>query len=430
MSTIGSINVAMEGFGGVFSLVFIASLWMNGQTKEPLERAYIRILMCNTVLLFSDAASWVFKGRLDALSRLVVPVANFCVFSTGYILLAIFTEYLVCFMSERGRTFTRAVPRSMWTFACAAIGLVILSQWNGMYYYIDDRNLYVRGEWFWVSQALGILSMIVNGCLFFPYRKMIQKQEKISIVLYLVLPVAAMVIQTFFYGIALLYLATTISILCAYIGMQIQLSRKYAQKELELEKNRTTLMLSQIQPHFLFNSLSVVKGLCQSDPQQAEIAVDHFSDFLRGNFESLTQFALIPFTQELSHTEHYLELERLRFAERLHIIYDVPVTEFMIPPLSIQPIVENAVRYGISKLEEGGTVTIRTAVKEQAYQITIADDGAGFDTQALPKTDRAHIGISNVRERLQKLCGGGLTIESTPGVGTTAVITIPKELKP
>lgn len=189
------------------------------------------------------------------------------------------------------------------------------------------------------------------------------------------MPVIAMLVQMLIYGIAVLYIATTVSALCIYISIQVEQSRKFSQEELELEKSRTAIMLSQIHPHFLYNSLSVIKGLCQTDPRQAELAVDHFSGFLRGNLDSLTAGSPIPFSQELSHTRHYLELEQMRFGHRLNVIYDTPVTDFLIPPLTLQPIVENAVRHGIVKREEGGTLTVATALTSDAYTVTVTDDG-------------------------------------------------------
>ena len=223
-----------------------------------------------------------------------------------------------------------------------------------------------------------------------------------------------------------LYIATTVSALCIYISIQVEQSRKFSQEELELEKSRTAIILSQIHPHFLYNSLSVIKGLCQTDPGKAELAVDHFSGFLRGNLDSLTAGSPIPFSQELSHTRHYLELEQMRFGSRLNVIYDAPVTDFLIPPLTLQPIVENAVRHGIVKREEGGTLTISTAGTSEACTVTVTDDGIGFDPLKPMQDGKKHIGIQNVQKRLQTQCHAILTIRSAPGCGTVAVITLPR----
>ena len=188
-------------------------------------------------------------------------------------------------------------------------------------------------------------------------------------------------------------------------------------------------MLSQIQPHFLYNSLTVIRELCHSDPAQAETATVLFSRYLQGNMESLNAEGLVAFEQELKHTEGYLELEKLRFEDKLTVRWDIQSAVFQIPTLTLQPIVENAVRHGVRGNPDGvGSVTVAAREYPDRYEITVADNGPGFDPEAPPAEERgAHIGIQNVRERLARLCGGSLIITSAPGEGTTATILLPKE---
>lgn len=115
----------------------------------------------------------------------------------------------------------------------------------------------------------------------------------------------------------------------------------------------------------------------------------------------------------------------MRFGPRLTITYNLQTTSFMIPPLTLQPLVENAVRYGISKKENGGTITIATSLADKQFSIIVADNGSGFDPSEKKQDGRSHIGIQNVRDRIRTLCNGTLVITSAPGIGTTAVITIP-----
>lgn len=199
--------------------------------------------------------------------------------------------------------------------------------------------------------------------------------------------------------------------------------------ENELIQSRISVMLSQIQPHFLYNSLNTIRYLCTEDPEKAEKAVIDFASFLRGNVDSLNSTGLITFEKELDHVKHYLSLEKYRFGDRVNVVYDINVDKFFVPPLTLQPIVENAVRYGITKKEEGGTVMIRTSETESDYEIVICDDGIGFDINNVKIKDdnRTHVGIENVRKRLQDQCSGSLTIESIPGKGTKVVLKVAKE---
>ena len=110
----------------------------------------------------------------------------------------------------------------------------------------------------------------------------------------------------------------------------------------------------------------------------------------------------------------------------MEIRFALQTDDFMLPALSVQPLVENAIKHGISGLETGGTVTVSAYETEKAYCVCVADDGVGFDT-SLPQNERRHVGIRNIRRRVEVMCGGTLTIESMPGKGTAATITIPKE---
>ncbi len=201
------------------------------------------------------------------------------------------------------------------------------------------------------------------------------------------------------------------------------------QIEKELAEQKIAILLSQIQPHFLFNSLIAIQELCKIDSNRAEAAVRDFSMYLRVNLDSLNSTRPISFEKELEHVGHYLSIEQIRFEDRLNVVYDTPVTSFQVPSLIVQPVVENAVRYGITKNEDGGRITISTLETEGEYIITVSDDGKGFDV-ALPPIcqddSRSHTGLENVKSRLEAQCGGTLTIESVDSVGTTVTISIPR----
>lgn len=197
--------------------------------------------------------------------------------------------------------------------------------------------------------------------------------------------------------------------------------------EQELAEARVSVMLSQIQPHFLYNSLASIKELCDAGEQQAtSSALEHFAYYLRGNMDSLSDTRLIPFTQEVSHVKDYLYLEKMRFEDRLTILWELHVTDFLLPALTLQPIVENAVRHGITEKKGGGTLTVRSEETDDSIIITVTDDGVGFDINAGQTDDRPHIGIRNVESRLRMQCGGKLLIESKCGIGTTAQIILPE----
>lgn len=202
---------------------------------------------------------------------------------------------------------------------------------------------------------------------------------------------------------------------------------RYQQMQKELYEAKVSIMVSQIQPHFLYNSLSSIAMLCKLDPDTAQKATITFTKYLRGNMDSLKQTLPVPFERELDHLEKYLYIEKLRFADKLNIAYDIQCTDFELPLLSIQPLVENAVKHGVGMKEDGGTVTIATRETDKAYEVIISDDGVGFDTEAKKNDGRSHIGMENTRRRLKDMCNADVEITSVIGEGTVARVIIPKE---
>ena len=195
----------------------------------------------------------------------------------------------------------------------------------------------------------------------------------------------------------------------------------------ELAESRIATMISQIQPHFIYNTLGTIEQLCITEPDAASKLVRNFSLYLRGNFSELDNAKPIMFSQEMNHVKNYTDIEQVRFPD-MTIQYDLRSVEFLLPALSVQPLVENAIKHGLMGLEEGGIVTISAYETDEFYVVEVADDGVGFDTSAL-LDDRKHVGLRNIRERLKVMVNGTLEIESTVGVGTKVLIKIPKETR-
>ncbi|MCR5225851.1 MAG: histidine kinase [Eubacterium sp.] len=203
---------------------------------------------------------------------------------------------------------------------------------------------------------------------------------------------------------------------------------RYQQMQKELYEAEVAVMVSQIQPHFMYNALSSIAMLCKINPDTAYDATIAFSEYLRGNMDSLKQKEPVPFEKELEHLKKYLFIEKLRFGKKLNVEYDIQTMDFVVPQLSVQPLVENAVKHGVGQKKKGGTVKIMTKETGDGYEIVISDDGVGFDVNAPRKEDgRSHVGMDNTRRRLKEMIGAEVVIESTVGEGTTARVVIPRK---
>ena len=195
----------------------------------------------------------------------------------------------------------------------------------------------------------------------------------------------------------------------------------------ELTESRIATMMSQIRPHFIYNTLGSIEQLCMLDPPKAGNLVHNFAKYLRGNFGELDNPKPILMSQEMEHVHHYVSIENVRFSD-MTFTFEMNSDDFHIPALTVQPIVENAIKHGLMKLPKGGTIRVVSYETENDYLISVVDDGAGFDTSTLSE-DRHHVGIRNIRERLKVMVNGTLDIESEIGVGTKVMIKIPKEIR-
>ncbi len=187
-------------------------------------------------------------------------------------------------------------------------------------------------------------------------------------------------------------------------------------------ENRVTL-IRQIQPHFMYNVLSAIIALIDIDPATAKKTAYNFSKYTRTNINILKTNEKVKFKDELLHTRTFVDIQKVRFPNEINVRDDIAVDNFLLPPLTLQPIVANAIKHGIHT-KRGGTIKISTSETEKAYVITVNDDGAGFDTHSKSLKGAS---INDVRARLKKMSHGTLKIESIIGEGTTVTITIPKE---
>lgn len=194
----------------------------------------------------------------------------------------------------------------------------------------------------------------------------------------------------------------------------------------ELTESRISTMMSQIRPHFIYNTLGSIEQLCIIDPSKAGELVHNFAKYLRGNFGELDNPKPILMSQEMEHVRHYISIENVRFPD-MTFSFEMNSDDFHIPALTIQPIVENAIKHGLMKLSKGGTIRVVSYETESHYCVSVEDDGVGFDTDVL-LDERKHVGIRNIRGRLKTMVNGTLEIESRVGIGTTVLIKIPKEV--
>lgn len=325
------------------------------------------------------------------------------------------------------------MPNKRFTWAWALVGVNaavhLTALFSHLCFWIDPQNHYQAGPLhnmcLYVSAIL-ILYLIYTTLRVF--RPQSRRESWVPIMVPLIIFGSIALdkrVFTFDPPVSCLTIAVVITCVAYYIWLHLQFVREHEQAL--VAGQRVQLMLSQIKPHFLYNSLGAIEELCTSDPPTAKAATVKFARYLRGNMDSIGQEGEIPFERELEHTRLYLELEQLRFEDALRVRYDITCTGFTIPPLTLEPLAENAVRHGVRGNPDGrGAVTIATREYPDRFEISVSDDGPGFDPGEVPADEDSHVGIQNVRDRLSQMCGGTLKVASEPGAGTTATIILPR----
>lgn len=421
----------LEICAAVLMCVLLIGTVIGRQYREKRDKLLLCMMLVDSVMMLCDALVWYLRyqpspERVNLLRQLslIVDVLSFAVAA----LYAYFLTACVAMTAAVKKRYARAM------LALCILGAVACTacMFGDAYLWFDAAGVMRHGALYpyFVVYSFALLAADAVYPLFFIRSLGVRKAGLLAVYGLIVLAVAPLqmklestpVLMAFTLALTLIY-----AVMHGEMGVRVAEQKEQLLKaQLEAEQVRVRVMLSQIQPHFMFNVLNTIYHLCELDAGRAQQAVGDFSEYLRGNISALRRSEPVPFEVELNNVRSYLDLEKLRFEEELNVVYDIRTTAFLLPVLTLQPIVENAVRHGVCKKTGGGTVEIVVRELDEAFEIAVTDDGVGFDPDALPEDDgREHIGISAARLRLREMCGGTLEIASRPGVGTRAVIRIP-----
>lgn len=409
------INIALDAFSLVIVLIIHAACIKEFSNKKIGSKHFLLMQASVIIALIADMISWIGEGMPSF--ELITVISNTVASCACQVVIISFMGYLIASLYASSRVAVCVLN----IFRVLCVGSIAFCIGNAFFGYAFSVNEY--GHWQCTDNvAMGLVYLAFPMLSFFAvilltfFAKSTAKLNQLAFIVYTLFPVTGLIIDYAFHSMSMTYAGFAVSILVIYTS--IYLTR---QKQLEAQKN--ALMISQINPHFVYNTLSTIASMCDTSPKQAKYLTIDFSQYLRRNIDTLTSEELIPFEREMEHVACYLKIEKARFRERLNMIYAVQCKDFSIPPLTVQPLVENAVKHGITKKAEGGTVKISTREEDTCYVIEIIDDGVGFDTD---NTDN-HVGLMNVRNRIGAMCKGELTVKSTVGVGTRVTIEIPKK---
>ena len=306
--------------------------------------------------------------------------------------------------------------------------LLVLTPFTNIIYYIDEDRRYHRQIGYYPWQIITIISFLFIGIAVIMSWNKISTFFRRVIAICVIMPKFAFIIGIFRDDIALNNIAIMISALFIFVLYENNKTAYAVEILQEMDDVQVKLMLSQIKPHFLYNTLNTIIYYSDKDKEKTKNALIDFSQYLRKNIDSIEENGLVRFSKELSHAQKYISLEILRFEDSLVVEYDIKDEMFTLPVLTLQPLVENAVKHGIRKKESmSGKIIVSTKKTDTHHIIKVIDDGVGFDVNSIGHSEKYHIGINNVRKRLMLECKGELLIDSEEGKGTVCTIRIPIE---
>lgn len=404
-------------------------LWTYG-TRRANSKAtvYLSIIMLlNGLTLVADLLlSWS-QGNASRvtdyvlyISAVLLPLMEHCQ--------TLLTSYFIrTLLEEREETIDQRLFRISCGASIAGILLSTLSIFFVVIFRIEEHVLSYTRYGYGLSLTFGIIALGVNLIQILKRKMHFSLAAKIAMSTFLILLILAISTEYVYpEGTTIILIASTAILIAIYVSNLHASYTFHKKRTRQLLQTQSDLLNAQIKPHFIFNALTSIQTLIDIDPKEATEAATNFSRYMHQMLNATQIDGLTNFQTEMEIVRNYLYIEKLRFGDQIQIVYDYPEDlDFMIPYLSIEPMVENAVRHGLRGKLEGGTVTIYARANEEDALVRIQDDGVGFDCSQIDRCER--VGFNNVKQRIQLLCNGELIVKSQIGAGTTIIMNIPQK---
>ncbi|MBQ3789888.1 MAG: histidine kinase [Lachnospiraceae bacterium] len=420
------INFAIAVSGITVSVLgFILALSAQ-YTGRRVRRFFLCIFAILTVYTVSDLTSQISLVMLGpgfaGLSRAAVFLESFL----SSLLMPLITAYMLNLCGEKLNCRLFCLVFSLWVIYVA---LLVVTQFTTLIYTITDDNVYRRGACYPILLIPVVSQMLINMAGLYRRRGSLTVSERRSFWSYLLIPAVFTLIQMNSYGVLSIVLGTSLAGLIMFVFILNDQADKSIRQAIEIGEQQLKIRSLQMRPQFIYNTMSNIYHLCETDPKKAQDVIGDFTIYLRNNFGAIVKQGLIPFEDEMEHACAYLAVVKARYGEHLMTKFDTPYTSFTMPPLTLEPIVENAVKHGLDPEAPPLYISIHTEQTEDGAMITVENSGSDISLQdtepSVDDDNEPHIGLQNVSDRLKELCGGTLTLLPRESGGVTVEIRIP-----
>ncbi|MCR5746373.1 MAG: histidine kinase [Lachnospiraceae bacterium] len=308
---------------------------------------------------------------------------------------------------------------SLWIIYCI---LNIIAHFTSIFYYADPDGRFFLKPLHPVLYAPVIAIMMIDIIAVILKRNSSSRRHVYACLFYLIPATIATLIHSFTFSVALLNIALIIGSVTMYVIILLDQIDQYMRQQNAIAIQNANILVLQMRPHFLYNTMTSIYYLCEQDPKKAQQVILDLTSYLRKNFNAMVSTNTIPFSEELEHIRAYLAVELAQFEDSLFVEYETPHTMFRLPPLTLQPLVENAIKHGLDPESEPLNILIQTMETDCSSVVLVIDNGPGFDPGDV---FNSHNALSNIKQRLELMCHGSITITSRKGEGTIVKVEIP-----
>ena len=417
----GMTNGILVLFCALQSLILILYFLLNrNKYKIKSEFTFFFIMISVLVMLLSDGAALVWLEPHPA----VFSVLETLSFAASYAVVALFTVYAVQVTKPRP-SLRRALLRVVGAICVLGAVMYVVNCIRPFFYNPTDQYYFNQFFYLLLQLLLYIAGIFVVTVIWLDGKKKISHRDLLYFTVAPFVPMTSVIIESFVPGLRIRFALIFLVMMIKFIQILFRANEQMQRRIDDEEKNRILTTMERIKPHYIYNVLTSIYYLCDQDVGVAKEAIQIFSDYLRDVMNMMEEETLIPIERELQTVRNYLDLEKMRFGDQVRVRYQLDSRSFMLPPFSVQPLVENSVKHGLSNAGSDGEIIISSFENEDGYYVAIEDTFGGFDPGQTEESGGT--GINYIREILAMTVNGTLQIESRPGEGTVSVICIPKK---
>ena len=411
------INLSI-GVAGLFVSILGLIMSIISRPIEKTARLYLSELF---FIMTAYSATTILSYQAELMAK--ADLMRWAIFLSSLLssmLMPILTNLMLHFSGER---FQRSFLFLCIMMLMGVYSVMLISTFfSPVFYSIDKEGTYLRGPLYPFLLVPPVLIMALNLLGLWIRRNKLSTKQRCAFLIYLLIPILSMLIQMIYYGILATALGAIIGSMALFLFVLSDQQDRFISVTEENANREFEIRILQIRPHFIYNALTSIYYIVEENPAKAQRVIRDFSIYLRNVFYSISSQVPVPFNEELEHTRAYLSVEAARFEDQLSVTYDISHTNFQLPPLTLQPVVENAVKHGMDPELERLNIRIQTRSSGGYSEIIVENDGEEFTP---PSEKEEGIGLSSTAERLKRMCGGKLIVSKKESGGAIVTIRIP-----